>query len=122
MQVKVNHVEEKLRTFSDHMDRTTSTIHRNNHSQSASITAMIREQDDVRQLVEELAKRLDQPQETSDTVQGGFSTAMQLELQDLKTKVLRLTEQNTEHSVKLTFLANMSEQVDLMENQIIKIA
>ena len=78
------------------------------------------EQEDIRRLVEELAKRLDQPQETSGTMQSEFSTAMQLELHDLKTKVLHLTEQNTEHSGILTFLANMSEQVHLMEQQIIK--
>ena len=45
---------------------------------------------------------------------------MQLEISDLKAKVLRLTEQNTQHDGRLTFLARMSEQVDLIENQIIK--
>ena len=81
---------------------------------------MIREQEDIRRLVEESAKRLDQPQEMSGTGQSEFSTAVQLELNDLKTKVLRLTEQSTEHSGKLTFLAGMSEHVDLIEQQIVK--
>ena len=48
------------------------------------------------------------------------SAAIQLEITDLKTKVLRLTEQNTQQDGRLTFLASMSEQVNLIENQIIK--
>ena len=48
------------------------------------------------------------------------SAAMQIEITDLKTKVLRLTEQNTQQDGRLTFLASMSEQVNLIENQIIK--
>ena len=51
----------------------------------------------------------------SSTMQSEFSTAVQLEISDLKAKVLRLTEQSTEQDGKLTFLASMSEQVDLME-------
>ena len=53
-------------------------------------------------------------------MQREFSTAVQLEMSDLKAKVLRLTEQGTELDGKLTFLASMSEQVDLIEQQIIK--
>ena len=45
---------------------------------------------------------------------------MQLEISDLKAKVLRLTEQCTEHDGKLSFFAGMSEQVTLMEQQIIR--
>ena len=45
---------------------------------------------------------------------------MRLEISDLKAKVVRLTEQNTEHDGKLTFLVSMAEQVDLMERQIHK--
>ena len=53
-------------------------------------------------------------------MQSELSAAVQLEISDLKAKVLRLTEQSTEQSGKLTFLASMAEQVDLMEQQIIK--
>ena len=49
-----------------------------------------------------------------------FNTAVQLGISYLKAKVLRLTEQGTEQGGKLTFLANMSEQVNLIEQQIIK--
>ena len=119
-QEKVNHLEEKLRMIGDHMDGVARAIDRNEHSKCASITAMIREQADIRRLVEELAKRLDQPQEVSSTTQREFSTAVQVEISDLKAKVLRLTQQSTEQGGKLTFLASMSEQVDLMEQHIIK--
>ena len=103
----------------DHTVGIGRTIDRNTHSRSASIAALIREQEDLRQLVEELANRLDQSQGTSSAVQK-ISTNIQLEISDLKAKVLRLTEQNTQHDGRLTFLARMSEQVDLIENQIIK--
>ena len=43
---------------------------------------------------------------------------MQLEVNDLKTKVLRLTEQITDHTAKVNFFSVMSEKVDLMEQQI----
>ena len=59
---KVTHLEEKFRMFGNHMDGITKTIDRSEHSKCASITAMISEQEDIRRLVEELAKRLDQPQ------------------------------------------------------------
>ena len=39
---------------------------------------------------------------------------------DLKAKVLRLTEQCTEHAGKLTYFESMSEQVSLLEAQVIK--
>ena len=120
VQEKVNHLEEKFRMVGDHMDGVAKTKDRNEHSKCASIAAMIREQADVRRLVEELEKRLDQPQEMSSTMQSEFSTAVQLEISDLKAKALRLTEQGTEQDGKLTLLASMSEQVELMEQQIIK--
>ena len=63
---------------------------------------------------------MDQSQGTGSTEQSEISTNIQLEINDLKAKVLRLTEQSTQHDGRLTFLAGMSEQVDVIENQIIK--
>ena len=103
----------------DHIDSVAKTTDGNTHSQCASIDALISEQKDIRQLIEGLAKLLDQHQETSGTMSNDASAAMQLEITDLKTKVLRLTEQNTQQAGRLTFLASMSEQVNLIENQII---
>ena len=104
----------------DQLDGVARTIDRNSHSQCASIDALISEQKDIRQWVEGLARLLDQHQETSGTMSGDASAAIQLEITDLKTKVLHLTEQNTQQDGRLTFLANMSEQLNTMENQIIK--
>ena len=120
VQGKVDHLEEKFRMLSDHLAETANIIGRNEHAKCASITAMISEQEDIRQLVEELAGRLDPPQERSSTTQSEMSIAMQLEISDLKAKVLRLTEQCTEHDGKLSYFAGMSEQVNLIEQQIIK--
>ena len=96
------------------------TIDRNTHSQCASIRALISEQEDVRKLVEELANRLDRSQEASSTAQNEVSTNVLLEIGDLKSKVLRLTEQSTKLEGDLSFLAKMSEQVELLEDQILK--
>ena len=74
---------------------------------------MIDEQADIRKIVEELANRLDQPQPASNTVQSETSTNVLLEISDLKTKVLRLTEQSTKHDGDFSFLAKLSEQVEL---------
>ena len=120
VQEEVNNLDERLRMVIDHTEGIARTIARNTHSRRASITALIREQEDIRQLVEGLANRLDQSQGMSSAMQGEISTNMQLEISDLKAQVLLLTEQNTQHDGRLTFLARMSEQVDLRENQIIK--
>ena len=120
VQGKVDDLEEKFRMLSNHLDGTAKIIDRNEHAKCASITAMISEQEDIRRLVEELASRLDHPRERSSATQSELSTAMQLEISDLKAKVLRLAEQCTERDGKLSFFANMSEQVNLMEQQIIK--
>ena len=120
VQVKVDHFEEKFRMFGDHLDGVTRTIERSEHSKCASISAMISEQEDSRRRVEELAKRLDHPQEGSSSAQSELNTAVQLELGDIKAKILRLTDQCTEHDGKLTFFETTSEQVNLTEQQIHK--
>ena len=43
---------------------------------------------------------------------------MQLEVNDLKAKVLRLTEQITEYNAKVNFFSGISEKIDLMDRQI----
>ena len=45
---------------------------------------------------------------------------MQLEVEDLKAKVLRLTEQSTQHTAQLGTLPTLSEKVELAENQILR--
>ena len=118
VQVKVDTLDDRIRMIGDQLDGIAKTTDRNTDSQCASIGALIQEQKDIRQLVEGLAKLLDQRQETSGTMSSDASAAIQLEIIDLK--MLRLTEQNTQQEGRLTFLASMSEQVNLIENQIIK--
>ena len=56
----VTHLDGSLRMVMDHLDTITKTLDRNTHSRSASITALISEQEDLRQMVNDLARRLDQ--------------------------------------------------------------
>ena len=55
----------------DHEVHVNQTIDRNNHSQCASIEAIIAEQRDIRKVVEDLASRLDRSQDTSSTHNSG---------------------------------------------------
>ena len=93
-------------------------VDRNDHAKCASIEQIINEQEDFRRLVNELASRLDHPQENVSATQSEASLAMQLERSDLKAKALRLTEPYTEHNGKISFFSGMSEQVAYMEQQI----
>ena len=120
VQERVKSLEERLRIVMDHEVHVNKTIDRNTHSQCASISALISEQADVRKLVEELANCLDRSQEVSSAVQSEISTKVLLEISDLKTKVFRLTEQSTKLEGDLSFLTKLSEQVELLEDQIIK--
>ena len=45
---------------------------------------------------------------------------MQLEIEDLKTKVARLTEQSTQHTTQIGLLAPLKDRVDLAESQIVR--
>ena len=120
VQERVKSLEERLRSVMDHEVHVNQTIDRNTHSQCASITALISEQGDVRKLVEELANRLDRSQVASSATQSEVSTNVLLGINDLKAKVLRLTEQSTKLDGDLSFLSRLSEQVGLLEDQIIK--
>ena len=85
----------------------------------STVGKIIDEQADTRRLVEELARRMDHAQEESaGETRKEPGVAVQLEVNDLKAKVLRLTEQVTEHIAKVNFFSVMSEKVDLMEQQI----
>ena len=56
--------------------------------------------------MEDLASRLDRSQEVSSATQSELSTNVLLEINDLKSKVCRLTEQST--------------KLDLLEDQVVK--
>ena len=63
MQEKVDHLEKKFQMLGEHLDGITATVDRNEHAKCASIKQIIHEHEEVRRLVEELASRLDHPQE-----------------------------------------------------------
>ena len=109
--------DEFVQTLLEKTDETT-------HEVCSSISKIIDEQADIRKLVE-LARRMDNTREqthsertTEAATQDEVGVAMQLEANDLKTKVLRMTEQITDHTAKVNFFSIMPETVDLMERQI----
>ena len=118
VQDEMDNLEERFRKFTEHLSEITATIDRNDHAKCSSIGKIIHEQEDVRRLVEELANRMDHQQASVGATQSESSLAMQLEISDLKAKVLRLSEQYTEHDGKVNFFSGMSEQVAYMEQQI----
>ena len=113
VQERVKGLEEKIRHMMDHEVHVIQTIDRNTHSQCASIEAIIAEQGDLRKLVEDLASRLDRSQ-ASGAAPNELSTNALLEINDLKSKVARLTEQNTKLEGKMSYLSSLSEQVDAL--------
>ena len=71
-------------------------------------------------MVDELASRIDQSQDNLSTPRGEASTSILLDLGDLRTKVIRLTEQHTALEGGVSFLKCLSENVEELGNQIIK--
>ena len=61
VQVMVRHLDEKFRQLGDQVDKIGEVTDRNVHSQCASINALINENKDIRQLVDNVARRMDQP-------------------------------------------------------------
>ena len=114
VQERVKGLEEKLRHLMDHEVHVNQTIDRNTHSQCASIEAIIAEQGDLRKVVKDLASRLDRSQKTSVTAQNELSTNVLLEINDLKSKVSRLTEQNTKLEGDVSYLSSLSDQVNAL--------
>ena len=118
--LRLKSLDEHYQKIVQHERHVNQTIDRNTHSQTASICALIAEQADLRKLVTELAQRLDQSQDNLSTPQGDTSTSALLDLGDLRTKVLRLTEQNTTLEGEVSFLKNLSERVEALGDQIVK--
>ena len=92
----------------------------NNQSQTASIVGIIKEQQDLRKMVDELARRFDQSQDSPSTPQGDTSTGVLLDIGDLKTKVARLTEDYVQMDGDVSFLKSLHESVEALGAQIVK--
>ena len=108
-------LDEHYQKIVQHEHHVSQTIDQNTHSQTASICAIIAEQEDLRKLVTELAHRLDQSQDSLSTPQGETCASALLELGDLRTKVIRLTEQSTTLEGEVSYLKNLSERVEVLE-------
>ena len=119
-QAKIAGLDTLAQKMLQHEHHVNQTIDRNTHSQTASIVAIIDEQQDLRRLVEELASRLDQSQDNLSTPQGEASTSILLDIGDLKSKVLRLTERHTTLEGDVSFLKDLHESVEELGAQIVK--
>ena len=125
VQEKVENLEARFQKYDEFVQTVLDKTDRNAHNVCSSVAKIIDKQADIRKLVEELARRVDSAREQAQSegtseaaTQNEVGVAMQLEVNDLKTKVLRLTEQATERTAKLNFFSVMSEKVDPMETQI----
>ena len=76
MQDKVESPEDRFRKFIEYMTETTATTDKNDLEKCSSIGKIIHEQEDVRRLVEELARRLDHTQETDGETHSESNVAM----------------------------------------------
>ena len=119
-QARIVGLDTLSKTILEHDHHVTQTIDRNTHSQTASIVGIIREQEDLRKMVEELASRLDRSQDSLSTPQGEASTGVLLDIGDLKSKVARLTEQHTRLDGDVSFLKSLEESVEELGKQIVK--
>ena len=124
VQEKVETLDSRFQKYDEFVQTVMAKTDENTHEVFSSVSKIIDEQADIRRLVEELARRMDNTQEQTRSegtreaaTQEELGVATQLEVNDLKTKVLRLIEQITEHAAKVNFVSIMSEKVDLMERQ-----
>ena len=119
-QARITGLDTHSQKIVQHEHHVNQTIDRNTHSQVASITALIKEQEDLRKMVDELASCIDQSHDNLSTPRGEASTSILLDLGDLRTKIIRLTEQHTTLEGDVSFLICLSEHVEELGNQIIK--
>ena len=125
VQEKVKTLDARFQKYDEFVQTVLEKTDKNTREVCSSVSRIIDGQADVRKLVEELARHMDNTREQTHSegtieaaAQEELGVVMQLEVYDLKTKVLRLTEQITDHTAKVNFFSIMSEKVDLMERQI----
>ena len=119
-QAKIKGLDQYSQKIVQHEHHVNQTIDRNTHSQTASICALIKEYEDMRKMVTELANCVDQSQDGLNTPRDETNTNVLLELGDLRTKITRLTEQHTTLEGDVSFLKGLSEEVEELGNQICK--
>ena len=119
-QSRIAGLDTLTKTILAHDHHVNQTIDKNTHSQSASISGIIEEQEDLRKMVEDLASRFDRSNDSLSTPQGEASTGVLLDVGDLKTKVARLIEQHTQMDGDVSFLKSLHESVEELGKQIVK--
>ena len=119
-QARITEIDNLAQKMLQHEHHVSQTIDRNTHSQTASIVAIIQEQEDLRKLVTDLASRIDRSQDDLSTPQGEASTGILLDVGDLKTKVSRLIEHHTALEGDVSFLKDLREHVEELGTQIVK--
>ena len=122
---KLEGIDSHFQKYDEVMHQLLMTTDKQAHEMCTSLGRFIDEQGDIRKTVEELARQIDAIRDgrhpRSDALQDGThprslssdgnvhndqrlpdaSFAMQLEIEDLKTKVARLTEQSTQHTTQI---------------------
>ena len=119
-QHRITGLDTLSKTIIAHDHHVTQEFDKATHSQTASICGLIKEQEDLRKMIEELAGRFDRSQDSLSTPQGEASTGVLLDLGDLKTKVARLIAQHTEMDGDVSFLKTLHANVEELGKQIIK--
>ena len=119
-QAKIKGLDQYSQKIVQHEHHVNQTIDRNTHSQTASICALIKNYEDMHKMVTELANRVDQSQDGLNTPRDETNTNVLLELGDLRTKITRLTEQQTTLEGDVSFLKGLSEEVEELGTQICK--
>ena len=121
---KLESLDARFQKYDEFMRQVLAKTDQQGHEVCTAVQRVINEQGDIRNIVEELARRIDtirdgtHPRDSSSATatQSDAGVAMQLELNDLKAKVLRLTEQSTQHAAQLGILPTVSETVEPAEN------
>ena len=120
VQARLTGIDTFTKTIVERNHQVYQTMDQNNQSQTASTVGIIKEQQDLRKMVEELARRFDQSQDSPSTPKGDTSTGVLLDIGDLKTKVARLTEDYVQMDGDVSFLKSLHESIEALGAQIVK--
>ena len=99
---KLESLDARFQKYDEFMQQVLAKTDKQGHEVCTAVERVINEQGDIRNIVEELARRIDairdgtHPRDSpsATATQSDAGVAMQLELNALKAKVLRLTEQS----------------------------
>ena len=106
---KLGTLDARFQKYDEFIQQALAKTDKQGHEVRTAVERVINEQRDIRKAIEELARCIDtisngthprkSPSETTAT-QSDAGVAMQLELNVLRAKVLRLSEQSTQHAAQ----------------------